>query len=396
MYSSNPKPGMRIVSAQLGAVISLAYILGSSLMTTAAVSASPENAIPSFLAEASISVEVYPTEGDPAPQIKKGGTVLFAYSNGWWQIRYRRQWVETSIVAARQPAVTILDCKKIPDGVRWFAMAEQQHPGDKALPLALTKSIAFPPPEQTDLFLTWLSLCPYPEIPVIDTTVMWMFEASKLIKHPATRGNYVVKYLDPEQAFLARLDVMNTNGVIFLSDGSQSQMGPPFDHGFTELRYEVLAITNCNGLSFPMETLLSRYEPRTSANAPDDVYAAVVARLLILRVDTLSHDMATNFPTPTLIAQDYRFVGVTNGVAVNYKVINDQWNTVRNSNLVRAAKAYAAVSAKTVGSRMNRPKAALVKTVVLFLFFVPSAAYAALVVSRAVKQINKKRKGSDI
>jgi hypothetical protein len=158
----------------------------------------------------------------------------------------------------------------------------------------------------------------------------------------------------------------------------------------------VLAITNCNGLSFPKETLLSRYEPRIGAKSRDDVYAAVVARLLLLRVDVLSHDMATNFATPTLIAQDSRFVGLTNGVAVNYKVINDEWATVRNSNLVRTAKAYAAVAADAPGSRMDRRKAALVKTVVLLLVFVPSAAYAALVVSRTVKQSKNKRKGSVI
>jgi hypothetical protein len=367
--------------------------LFSCLLRNEAISASAKDGTSGFIAEASVSVEVHQQEHAPSPVLKTGGTVLFASSNGWWQIRYHREWVEAGNAALRRGGGTFIDCKRVPDGIRWFVTTEQRNPADKGHPLAFVQPIAYPPPEEAELFLSWLSLCPYPELPIVDTNIMRKFVASKWINQPQNLGSCVVSYLQPDNAFLSRLDVLNTNGIIFAADGRPQQLDAPFNQGFTELKYDVGEVTNFGGRLFPKRTVLSKYMPRTSAKSRDDVYAVLVCRLEVQRLENWSQGLATNFPTPTLIAEDKRFQGLTNGFAVNYKVPNDQWSAVTNTNLVILAKAYAVHGAQVARLASRRRSSTLVKVVLTLVVLVPPAFYVASILSRRIKSHNKQVKG---
>src|SRR5580658_8954357 len=84
----------------------------------------------------------------------------FCYSNGWWEAQavYITPWTGDYR--------TVVNCMTVPGGLRTFTLFRGLT--NMGSTVAEACPLPFPPPGLPMLFPVWLSLCPNPELPVID------------------------------------------------------------------------------------------------------------------------------------------------------------------------------------------------------------------------------------
>lgn len=267
----------------------------------------------------------------------------FLYSNGWWQ-------VEISSLNTDNGVRTIQNCMKIPDGTRSYTQFEgSQNTGPTGAEACPT---AFPQPGKTELFVTWLSLCPHPQLPLIDARRMRRFInlpicRPDIFNQPRNEGGYQLQYLNPGNAFLSKLDVMNNGFTIDVAvqqngdiAGEAAQFPAPFEKGFKDLRYQILESTNINGIAFPLRTVYERYAPDFENGDPDNPRVALSTELIVTRVTFQDAPNRIVAPSP-LFAFDARPAGLPKQVKVSYQVFDDCWKSPSDPEIalvVRRAK----------------------------------------------------------
>jgi len=304
--------------------------------------------IPPFTAEAFVSCESQQSPFDTNRVFKSDGRVLFSYSNGIWQVQFTYQHqtgpqlkVPTGIMAS------MIDYKRIPDGVRQivtFPSTPNESKQQNWKPSANVQTNTFPDWGFQELAMPWLSLCPNPELPLIDSNRIHFIFDPKDFDSPKNNGGFSVRYLEPQNAFLSELVVTN-NGTVFMWDGTtMEEPNPAFTNGFVNLRYQVLETTNCRGITFPLNAVLYQYAPIPDGRSPDDLYIATATKITVDQIDIGSrHLMLT--PAPKLVvALDKRFE-LSNNMIVTYLATNDQYFALSNTNLEQIANIYRRLSA---------------------------------------------------
>jgi RNA polymerase sigma factor (sigma-70 family) len=300
-----------------------------------------------FTAEGFVSTESHQTPFDTNRVFKSDGLVLFSYSNGVWQVQFTPQhqfFPPLPVSVPTGPMATVMDEKRIPDGIREIiTFPPMPNPPKNLRPSANVRSNAFPSIGQHELFLPWLSLCPNPELPLINSNLIHQNFRPELFGNPKDASGFRMSYIEPERQFLSELVITN-NGTAFLFGGNTMKYPEPYQNGFVSFSYKVLETTNCQGINFPLSAVLYQFAPLPNSKSPEDTYQAVVAKLSIQRIDIGGRHLQ---PTPVpehVIALDERF-GLSNNLTMNYDVTNDQYFAMTNANLEQLKKIYEQIKA---------------------------------------------------
>jgi hypothetical protein len=294
-------------------------------------------AMPAFNVEGMVSLEQY-VEGTREPVARMEGKFLFTYSDSVWEIQISSRKADGVNTRTNAFSMSVLNCKRIPEGIRYYVtystnlLVNPVYPAKKETHgvLATAESVPFPPPEYPELLLCWLSLCPDPPLPVIDKTRIRRLLSLAHFTSPENTGTYSREFLGSDQIFLSNLNITN-NGVIFYGKNEMLKPEPPFERGFKELAYETVGITNINGISFPVESVLRQYTLINDATNCEAIYPCLVTRLKVERIDIGS---VPSIPQPPmLIAEDHRPPNLPSRPALNYMVSNDTWVSVTNDKI---------------------------------------------------------------
>jgi hypothetical protein len=262
----------------------------------------------------------------------------FSYSNGWWQ-------VELSNASPSHGGPTVQNCRRIPDGVRHYMRFQNSPHG---LTPATACPSAFPPPGMAGgMFECWLSLCPYPELPLIDDRRLHRFLnvptcQSELYNDPRSEGDYHLVFQQPQAAFIRELIVTNSGFWVDLSPQAEFvfvRHGQPFDNGgFPERKYTLLESTNLHGFTFPLRGRFEYWMPSFPATTRDEIRQARSLNLTVTEI-RLSPENAggSKSPVPILFGMDYRPSDYTSSVNkpdrfLGTRVTNDHWVAVVPSN----------------------------------------------------------------
>lgn len=320
----------------------LAWIVFFAFSIPSALAVGINNAIPPFIAEGSVSTKIFASDGSTTV-FQDEGNFLFSYSNGVWEIQVSPKNTKLIInngIDQKKFRKTIINCKRVPDGIRYFVTRAivDTNLFVGSMPQAIVEPIPFPPPDKTALLACWFSLCPEPDLPVINSTQMHRFLMVNLFKNPDNVGEYTKAYLEPERLFLSKLSIAN-DGTMFVSETEKLKLDPPFEHGFEELAYEAIKSTNFNGFSFPSETVLYGFAPKIGAKDRHDVYQRAVTHLKVEKVEFESvGNMKAEFITPAkLVALDRRASDLPDGESAPYFVTNDQWGSHTNPEIASIA-----------------------------------------------------------
>ena len=314
-----------------------------------------------FTAQGLVSSEFHQQPFDTNNAITSDGKVLFLYSNGVWQIQFVYQhFHEPPLNIPGQPELDIssemigemIDVKRIPDGTREIitapAKANEIKPANYT-PSAMVQSDTFPGIGDEKLFLSWLSLCPNPELPLINSNRIHFAFNPKLFDNPKDAGEFKASYIEPENQFLSELTITN-NGKGSTSDGKPFEYHAPFNNGWFCFSYKVLETTNCDGVNFPLKAVLYRYAPLPNGKSPEDTYQVVIATISIQQIDIGGRKL-TLVPVPaTVVALDERF-GLPGGRTVNYGITDDQWLPLTNAWLQQYGRSFRSWSSKPIGNQ---------------------------------------------
>ena len=275
-----PKLKMRLNYKTLVYNAEAAYIISLILFAFLSVNSASAN-ISFFTAEGFVSAEVrHPS--DTNYFFKTDGTFLFLYSNGIWQIQFTYQHsYHPDSIPSRKKMGTVIDCKRIPDGIREIITP----PDNTNNPSATTSSSSFPSMAQQELFLPWLSLCPNPELPMVSSNLIHFDFRREMLSNPKNEGRFSIGYIEPGKQFLSELTVTN-NGAMIQYDGNVVELPAPYNNGYIQFSYRVLAVTNYNGVTFPLNVVLYQFAPSPTGNSSDDIYPAVVSTLNVSRIAT--------------------------------------------------------------------------------------------------------------
>jgi hypothetical protein len=317
----------------------------------------------SFVADGDITVDRY-GHSDLAPIIHTEGKFTFTYSNSVWEIQVYSQKGNVPGIDQAKFSNTVIYCKRIQDGIRYYVTSATN--GNKsALPVAQAVPIAFPPPDQNSLFACWLTLCPNPELPIVDLKSIRRFLSTELFKNTNNIGKYFASYLDAGP-FLSTLSITN-NGVEFISETEILKQDVPFKDGYLEFAYQVLATTNINGLTLPIESVTYEYSTKEKATKNTDVYPVLVFKLKIQKITPTTEVL---FSEPKqLVAMDRRPGDLPNGKSVNYVVKNDKWAATNDRQLVKFAETTRQLNLQ-VSNKNNHQTARTVICIVLFITLV--------------------------
>jgi len=299
-----------------------------------------DETIPPFTAEGTIITEVFQKDG-PISKIQQ--KAFFSYSNGWWELECRFETGYDKYIPSNALAGRVINCKRIPDGTRMFVTrVNESGPilASNVLQSAIVEPIPMPSPGAPDLLLCWLSLCPKPELPFSGSTGIRRLVSSSFLNNPGNHGTYSLQYLTPAGTFVADLNITN-DGVYLTSDNTVRQFKPPFDQGFHEFSYHLEATTNIADFIFPAQAVLYKYLPASEAKSRDDVRSSIVARFQLNKI-TLELQHLTTFPV--LLALDQRPTNLPAGITVNYRVTNEQWASVSDTNIRHLASLYRKVT----------------------------------------------------
>jgi hypothetical protein len=309
---------------------------------TGSASASATNGLfPEFSAEGSVSTETF-DEGKSDPIRTFTGHFLFSYSNNIWEIQISSQKGQGLGIDPALLAKQVLDCKRIPDGVRLFVALNtnlysiQTNPVTKDTPgtIATAEATPFPPPEQVELLTCWLTFCPYPDLPTIDSTHTHGMLPVKVLNNPNNIGSFSKTYLKPDNVFLSEF-LFTNNGTLIAQDLKAIPLPQPFDRGFLAQSFRVLETTNINGVVFPLHAVNYQFIPRRMATNRTDVYPRIVTQVKLERIETGTLPV---FPKPPLMfALDRRPANLPDSPQWTYSISNDSWASVTNPKVAAFA-----------------------------------------------------------
>jgi len=320
------------------ALTCLAFALGSLSML--APTATAQNTVPPFVAEARLLTEGFRPGPDTHVVYKSAADVIFVYSNGWWQVEARYKYLH------RDTGFIIENCMKIPDGTRAYVLFESTtNQGLATMAYACPRSI--PTPGRKELLVPWLALCPHPELPLIDGKRMRRFinlidDRPKIFNAPQNEALYEVKYLAPENAFLSELVVTNNGFSLELNvmnhpledEGEIRRYGPPFENGYTELRYQMLESTNLSGLKFPLRAVYRTFWPNWGGKDRNDLRLGLQSDLTVTRISFSEQDRIGRFSSPTMMIADDTRAGVT----ISYAIQDSQWKPLTDPEIRRRVR----------------------------------------------------------
>jgi hypothetical protein len=287
---------------------------------------------PDFVAEGAVIWEQF-RPLDTNYLLHGDGHFFFIYTNGVWDIQIAYGHYLHPTLRIPDPAEgTLLDCKRIPDGIRQIALFR----GDTNHPYAVAQRGSFPAFLQRELFLPWLTLCPDPQLPMVNSNLIRFDFSAEFENEPGNQGRFDRVNLAPDDFFISKLDVEN-NGTFFMSGLGPQQYPGAYKDGFREFSYRVTATTNVGGIEFPTSSLLISYAPAPGGRSREDLYASVVVRLAVESI-SLSGQASNFVSMPNhLIAADSRPPGLKTQAPASYEVIDDTWAPVTNSRLERLA-----------------------------------------------------------
>lgn len=343
--------------------------------------------IPPFTAKGTVQTESFSyADGSSNVVFKLKAAFVFSYSNGWWDVRSTYEGGSHAGVEDTSLQNTILDCSRIPDGIRLLFLtgkSAQNITNGEPLPVAKAIPIAFPPPENAVLFLPWLTLCPDPELPWVQGNVIPRLTNSRLLSDSRNRGYGRTTYIETN-TFLSEFDITNM-GVTLTFAGGLMHYTKPFDLGFREFAFHVLDLTNMNGMSFPLRSVLYRFIPSPEGRSPEDVEVYSITHLDIQSLE------AGTFPldNPKVVfAMDARPPGLASNATVNYMVKDDRWTSLTNAKLTRLAnytktlKPGTPVESASVGT----------ERIVIWAFVVCNLAGLILITSLVVRKTKQQKK----
>jgi hypothetical protein len=326
----------------------LVAILATFLLTMAA---SADQTVSPFIAEGTVSWQGFDESPTNIVAVSKTeGKFLFSYSNDVWQVQFVYQTNYCSLVPMGQNITgAMIDVRSIPDGIReidTFPANPAAPSVDKndVHPSAIATTNRFPEWVSQEVFLPWLSLCPQPKLPFVNSNLMRIHFDREVLDNPKNKGRFQLTYLEPEKQFLQELSVTNP-GMLFLADGGTRDLPYPYKNGYCQFAYKVVETTNCGGLVFPFISTLYQFTP-SSAKPLGKLYPAVISQLQITRIDIYGRELRLAQVPYDLVALDRRPTGLVNDVTVNYDVINDQWPSTTNGRLKRIAQMVRRESAK--------------------------------------------------
>jgi hypothetical protein len=316
-------------------------VLLLAAQTTSASDATAGSGISPFTAEGTVLTEAFQKPGASNATMRIEKDFFFSYSNGWWQMELKNKkggfQMDTPLpkdVSAEQMAGTVVNCRNISDGIRYVATSRKgaaMAAVTNVWRIANLESTAFPPPEMTDLFISWLTLCPNPRLPIIEGNKMRRLISAEFLKDPKNpAGEYALKYAGPDNAFVSELRITN-NGMVPMSDGTLLKLSPPFDKGHLEFEYKVLETTNWNGVVFPLRSVLYKHTALPGGRTQKDLFSSVVARLNVPEIDLRK---------ASFMVYDNRLPHLPGLPPIKYVTTNDLWVPATNQALVKFAAAY--------------------------------------------------------
>ncbi len=297
-----------------------------------------------FAAEGTGSIETFEL-GKTNPVFSARENFVFVCSNNTWRIDSVYQNGFSSALPPKMQTLpgTRISCSRIADGIRLFVSFpdHKEAASGSARGVARTaqaKPIPFPPPEYMMLFTVWLSFCPRPELPLIDSGVIHRFLITSLLNDPRNQGTYGARYLEPAGLFLSELNITNDGTIFQSATGKASKYPAPFENGYREFSYELTKTTNAGGMAYPFQSVVRRYAPKQNARSNEDLYVYSITRLEVTRLSSTPIDM---LPLPkSLVALDSRPPGLNPGIVVTYMVTNDQWQPVTNQELRQLSASF--------------------------------------------------------
>ena len=325
----NPKHGYRLCTVSVIASIFICMI-GCSFAKAQTFDSKGENKIEPFTVYAKLKIESF---GFTATNrvFSSEGQVVFCFSSNSWLIEFTQTgggFANTNMEFT--PIGTVFSCKSIPDGVRSYVkfperFAKKTAGGSEVFDTATAIPLFFPPLEQLELFVPWLSYCPSPELPLVSSNHIRRLLTTAMLDRQDNVGTYSLKYVEPGNYFLSELIITN-DGYLVKSDGSKFLASPPFEKGFVEFSFKVIAETNFSGIQFPLHTVLRQFMPKPAAKNSNEIYPFSISELHVERI-TRGYRHSTNLPAK-LVALDTRHKGLRDTVTVNYFVTNDQWTAI--------------------------------------------------------------------
>lgn len=258
---------------------------------------------------------------------KSEGRFSFFYSNRLWRIQYTYPTTGATV-----------DCQRIPDGIRQIIIYTNLTKNRISIsrPYATTQTIPFPSQSDNGLFLPWLSLCPRPELPIINSNLIHFLFLPQFLNNPQNQGGFDLSYIAPEDSFVRDLNVSN-NGTFFNSDGSVAAYSKPYSSGFIQFSYKVEQTTNYSGINFPRRAVLREFMPLPGGGLKGELYTVLMTKLSVDRINIGERNSFFKSIPANLVVLDSRPTGISNGVTVNYEVVNDQWLSITNRKMRRLA-----------------------------------------------------------
>ncbi len=343
-----------------------------------------------FEAQIRIRTSEFSAKAAEIPNYVSETFVTLYYSNAWWRIDSVQTNTETDDRIFES-------CMTIPGGVRYIV-----HPpdavnkdGQKLAAVATACPLQFPMPGHEPLFVSWLTFCPKPKLPFIDSELIhrpiYTRECDvSILMHAKNEGKYSISYDGDANNFLSNLRIWNKGVNIepqYSPQGAEpilSTFPPPFDSGFLEFEFLALSTTNYQGVTFPVHAIAKRMFPAFDALNPSKLFTRVLSEIQLLAISNWSTSnsasIGTNMLPSLIVAMDFRPEGLPRNTSVDYLITNDMWRETSDPQI-----AHRAEKVRLQGSSQNRNNGSFVRTV----FFVASSMSLLVLVVLLMKQRNK-------
>lgn len=301
---------------------------------TSALEAGPKADIPPFTAAGTVFTEVYQKPGD-SPTSARHEQITFSYSNNWWRIEVKSESGFTHGIDSSLLEGNVVNCTRVSEGVQLMTRRKTSDRRAKnAWQPVSVDPITLPPPARNSMLVSWLALCPYPELPLLNDGKIRRLVSTPFLADPENTGTFFLSYSGPEAAFVSALCITNNGNVPLHTRGTRS-LTPPFDQGHLELEFRVTESTNWNGLNFPLECTLRKYVPIPSGT---ELRTAVESRLTINSVhEGIGQSTAV---ADKVLAWDNRLASISPLGPLVYPVTNGLIPSATNEALLRYATDY--------------------------------------------------------
>lgn len=303
---------------------------------------------PPFKAEGHIDLAFFSPE-DAQPLWRRQVSVTMAYSNGWWQIdtTHTTSPAQLMKLADRHdlPTQTLHQSyMRVPDGVRFMSTPAHRPFNDESVDLHLASvcSLFFPSPASLPAFVSWLALCPRPELPIEREKIHRFVDAGpcpvELFEDRRTLAPYDISYLNEGASFLAGLSITNPGVSIDAFPNANGgwevqyrQLEPPLERGFAEFVYSVEETVEYKGYRMPSRAMAKRI-----AASGATLYDQVVCHFNLLHLAELNARASDALARPQrLLAQDFRIPDLP--APLTYYVTNESWRPISHPDIAADA-----------------------------------------------------------